>query len=165
MYASSRENVAIYCVRWLGRQRDTRRLRRHLEAYTLSSAGVAQHKTIYDAAEVNKATPAAYDELFAAQLRPELQISATRPRLHHLRTKQGRHEIDLIAELTGQRVVGIEVKASSAPTRDDAKHLRWLRDELGERFLAGIVLHTGPRIRARRANHRSANRGFVGIAT
>jgi hypothetical protein len=25
-------------------------------------------------------------------------------------------------------------------------HLRWLREELGERFLAGVVLHTGPRI-------------------
>ncbi len=70
---------------------------------------------------------------------------ATRPRLHHLRTEQGRHEIDLIAELAGQRVVGIEVKASAAPTREDAKHLRWLHNELGERFLAGIVLHTGPR--------------------
>lgn len=47
--------------------------------------------------------------------------------------------------MTPRRVVGIEVKASSAPTREDAKHLRWLHDELGERFLAGIVLHTGPR--------------------
>jgi hypothetical protein len=87
------------------------------------------------------------DTFVAAQLRPELASAATRPRLHHLRTEQGRHEIDLIAELAGQRVVGIEVKASAAPTaREDAKHLRWLREELGERFLAGIVLHTGPRV-------------------
>ena len=86
------------------------------------------------------------DTFVAAQLRPELAISATRPRLHHLRTEQGRHEIDLIAELAGGRVIGIEIKASAAPTaREDAKHLRWLRDELGERFLAGVVLHTGPR--------------------
>lgn len=189
----------------LGRRRDTQRLRRYLEAYALNSAGVTEHKTIYDAAQVNKATGSAYDELLAslliaenvpawtsnrlkrlvhrpkrylidaaliatalrldeqgvindgdllgrvldtfvaAQLRPELAISATRPRLHHLRTEQGRHEIDLIAELAGQRVIGIEVKAGSAPTLKDAKHLRWLHDELGERFLAGIVLHTGPR--------------------
>ena len=87
------------------------------------------------------------DTFVAAQLRAELEISATRPRLHHLRTEQGRHEIDLIAELAGPRVVGIEVKASAAPTaRRDAKHLRWLRDELGERFLAGVVLHTGSRV-------------------
>ncbi len=190
----------------LGRRRDTQRLRRYLQAYALNSAGVAEHKTIYDAAQINKVTATAYDDLLAglliaenvpawtsnrlkrlihrpkrylidaaliatalrldeqgtigdgdllgrildtfvaAQLRPELATSATRPRLHHLRTEQGRHEIDLIAELAGQRVVGIEVKASAAPTaREDAKHLRWLREELGERFLAGIVLHTGPR--------------------
>ncbi len=189
----------------LGRRRDFQRLRRYLQAYALNSAGVAEHKTIYDAAQINKATAAAYDELLAglliaedvpawtsnrlkrlvhrpkhylidaaliatalglneqgvldegdllgrildtfvaAQLRPELQISATRARLHHLRTEQGRHEIDLIAELPGRGVVGIEVKASAAPTaRRDAKHLSWLREELGERFLAGVVLHTGP---------------------
>jgi predicted AAA+ superfamily ATPase len=189
----------------LGRRRDPQRLRRYLQAYALNSAGVAEHKTIYDAALLNKATATAYDDLLAslliaeevpawtsnrlkrlvhrpkrylidaaliatalrldeqgviddgdllgrvldtfvaAQLRPELQISTTRPRLHHLRTEQGRHEIDLIAELAGGSVIGIEVKASSAPTLEDAKHLRWLHDELGERFIAGIVLHTGPR--------------------
>lgn len=26
----------------------------------------------------------------------------------------------------------------------DAVHLEWMRDRLGERFLAGVVLHTGP---------------------
>lgn len=51
----------------------------------------------------------------------------------------------MIAEFGGGRVVGFEVKASSAPGRDDAAHLRWLRDQLGDRFVAGVVLHTGPR--------------------
>ncbi|MBL8944098.1 MAG: hypothetical protein JNK45_13160, partial [Myxococcales bacterium] len=32
-----------------------------------------------------------------------------------------------------------------APGPDAAKHLAWLRDELGDRFVAGVVLHTGPR--------------------
>jgi len=189
----------------LGRRRDTQRLRRYLQAYALNSAGAAEHKTIYDAAQINKATATAYDELLAsllivedvpawtsnrlkrlvhrpkrylidaaliattlrldeqgviddgdllgrvldtfiaAQLRPELATSTARPRLHHLRTEQGRHEVDLIAELAGGRIIGIEVKAGAAPTaREDAKHLRWLREELGERFLAGVVLHTGP---------------------
>lgn len=82
----------------------------------------------------------------AAQLRPELAVSASRPRLHHLRTEQGGHEIDLLGELAGSRLVGIEVKASGSPTARDARHLAWLRDELGERFAAGVVLHTGPRL-------------------
>jgi predicted AAA+ superfamily ATPase len=40
-------------------------------------------------------------------------------------------------------VVGIEVKATTSPGTDSAKHLRWLRDRLGARFSAGVVLHLG----------------------
>jgi predicted AAA+ superfamily ATPase len=84
------------------------------------------------------------DTFVAAQLRPEIASSRRRPRLFHLREKNGRHEIDLLTELAGDRVVAIEVKATSAPTREDAAHLAWLRDRLDDRFLAGAVLHTGP---------------------
>ena len=80
-----------------------------------------------------------------AQIRPELELAGFTPRLYHLREKNGRHEIDLIAELSGGDVVAIEIKSSAAPTRSDARHLEWLREQLGERFLAGAVLHTGPR--------------------
>jgi predicted AAA+ superfamily ATPase len=86
------------------------------------------------------------DTFVVAQLRPEISRSATRPRLFHLRTAGGRHEIDLVAELGGQRVIGIEVKATSAPGADDAKHLKWLREELDGRFVAGVVFHTGPQL-------------------
>ena len=81
-----------------------------------------------------------------AQLRAELPTLHGRYRLHHLRTEQGRHEIDIVAELPGQKILGFEVKATSAPNRGDAKHLAWLRDELGDRFVAGAVLYTGPRV-------------------
>lgn len=85
------------------------------------------------------------DTFVAAQLRAEIAVAGTRPRLYHLRQEQGRHEVDLLAELAGQQLVGIEVKASAAPDREDARHLAWLRDQLGRRFVAGVVLHTGPR--------------------
>lgn len=49
------------------------------------------------------------------------------------------------AELGGGRIVAIEVKASSAPTPDDARHLATMRDRMGESFVAGVVFHTGPR--------------------
>jgi hypothetical protein len=39
----------------------------------------------------------------------------------------------------------MEVKATAAPRLEDARHIVWLRDRLGERFLGGVVLHTGPR--------------------
>jgi predicted AAA+ superfamily ATPase len=86
------------------------------------------------------------DTFVAAQLRPEVGISESRPRLHHLRTEGGRQEIDLIVELAGQRVIAIEIKASASPASDDARHIAWLRDKLGDRFVAGVVLHTGPRM-------------------
>lgn len=64
--------------------------------------------------------------------------------LLHLRDKGGRHEVDLIVEFPRRRVVGIEVKATAAPGLDDARHLIWLRDQLGDQFMGGVVLHTGP---------------------
>jgi predicted AAA+ superfamily ATPase len=85
------------------------------------------------------------DTFVAAQMRAELAVTATRPRLYHLRAHQGRHEIDLIAELSGGQLIGIEVKADAAPDREAARHLSWLRDQLGDRFIAGVILHTGQR--------------------
>lgn len=188
------------------RRRDAERLRRYFEAYALNSAGIADHKTIFDAAGVTKVTATAYERLLTqllvvdrmpswssnrlkrlvrgpkrylvdaallvaalrldaqgvlddgnvlgrlldtfvvAQLRPETVVAECEPRLHHLRTEGGRHEVDVVAELGGRRVIGIEVKASAAPTIADARHLRWLRDEIGDRFVVGVVLHTGPRV-------------------
>ena len=85
------------------------------------------------------------DTFVAAQLRAELAVSASRPRLYHLRTQSGREEIDVVAELGGERVIAIEVKADAAPGQRAGRHLKWLRARLGDRFVAGVVLHTGPR--------------------
>lgn len=186
------------------RGRDPARLRRYLEAYALNSAGLAEDKTLYDAAGIDRRTALSYEALLvnlqiadahpawtsnrlkrltltpkrylidpalvaaiigvsddavlrdgdllgrvldtfvAAQLRAEVDVARNRARLYHLRQEQGRHEIDLLAEVGAERVIGIEVKASSAPDGSSAAHLAWLRDQLGDRFLAGVVLHTGP---------------------
>lgn len=83
------------------------------------------------------------DTFVTAQLRAELTISLNDPALFHLREKSGDREIDLIVEYAGGWIVGIEIKSSSAPERRDARHLAWLRDELKDRFIRGIVLHTG----------------------
>jgi predicted AAA+ superfamily ATPase len=84
------------------------------------------------------------DTFVMAQLRAEATVSEAEPSLYHLRTEQGRHEIDIVVEYADGRAFGIEVKASSGPNRNDAKHLHWLRDELGDRFIGGVVLHSGP---------------------
>jgi predicted AAA+ superfamily ATPase len=79
-----------------------------------------------------------------SQIRAELPVSTSRPYLYHLRQSDGRHEIDLVAELGLERLIAYEVKATAAPRADDATHLTWLRESLGERFVAGVVFHTGP---------------------
>jgi hypothetical protein len=71
-----------------------------------------------------------------------------RPRLYHVRQEQGRFEIDLLAELGGGRFIAIEVKADAAPSSESSRHLVGLRDRFGDSFVAGIVLHTGPRVYA-----------------
>jgi uncharacterized protein len=189
----------------LHEDRDPHRLRLYFEALALNTAGLAQHKTLYDAAGIDHKTATAYERLLAdllvldilpawganrlsrmtrtgkrylvdtslvaaaldlderavlrdgdllgrtidtfvlAQIRPEVALTSARSRLHHLRTRDARHEIDLIAELAGADVVAVEITSSAAPTRSDARHMEWLREQLGERFLAGAVLHTGPR--------------------
>ena len=185
--------------------RDPRLLRRYFEALALNSAGLAESKTLYEAAGIDRKTAIAYERLLTnllvldtmpawmsnrlsrliksgkrylvdpsliaaalrldqaavlrdgdllgrvletfavAQMRPEVELSPSRPRLHHLRTRDGGHEVDLVAELSANSVVAIEIKATAAPAASDARHLVWMRDRLGERFLAGAVLHTGPR--------------------
>lgn len=188
------------------RKRDPVRLRRYFEAYALNSAGVTEHKTIFDAARVQQKTAVVYEELLerlfvleqvpawmtnrlsrlthgpkryvvdpalaahllrldapgvirdgnllgrmidtfvTAQLRPEVAISPHRIRRYHLRTEAGRHEVDIVLELGGDRVIGIEVKAGAAPDADEAKHLIWLREQLGDRFIAGVVFCSTPRV-------------------
>lgn len=74
------------------------------------------------------------------QLRP--QVDLVGGVLSHLRTGGGTREVDAIVEV-GNHVLGIEVKRGPRPTTTDARHLIWLRDELGDRFTQGYVVHTG----------------------
>ncbi|CAM3711996.1 ATP-binding protein [Isoptericola cucumis] len=83
------------------------------------------------------------DSFVAAQLRPLFRLSRTRTVAHHLRDSSGRHEVDLLLESRRGDVVGIEIKAGGGPSARDARHLAWLRDELGDAFRRGIVFHTG----------------------
>lgn len=84
-----------------------------------------------------------FDAFGTMQLRAEFAAASAHRVLHHLRVEGGRHEVDLVVDLGRNRVFGIEFKAGTAPTRHDARHLIWLRDELGSNFVGGVVLHSG----------------------
>lgn len=63
-------------------------------------------------------------------------------RVSHLRTKGGRHEVDLVVEADGG-VVAFEVKLSASINDPHVSHLRWLRGELGDNCIDVVVLNTG----------------------
>ena len=52
-------------------------------------------------------------------------------------------EVDLVVESAAGDVVGIEVKLAASAVASDARGLRLLRDKLGARFKAGIVVYSG----------------------
>jgi hypothetical protein len=65
--------------------------------------------------------------------------------MSHLRLEHGRREADVLLEAPDGRLVALEITASAAPTRAMARHLAWLGEQLGEAFVRGVLLHTGPR--------------------
>ena len=202
-HESYADQIVLRDVRTYGESPDAGRLQRYLQALAINSAGIAHHKTLYDAAGITRNTAFAYDALLrdlavidelgawssnrlkrlsrtpkryvvdagllvgilrvglddvlasgeligsvietfvVAQLRAEATASQTRYRLSHLRTSDGRREVDVIAELGGGRIVGIEIKAAAGVGHADARHLTWLSESLGDRFVGGVVLHTG----------------------
>jgi uncharacterized protein len=185
-------------------RRDPVLLRRYLQAVAANSAGVAEHKVIYDAAGISRISGVAYDSLLElqfvterlpawhsnrlnrltrspkryiiepalfgpllrvdtraiirdgdllgrtidsfvlSQLRPEVEAAQHRVQLSHLRHESGAREIDLVVEGRGGMIIAIEIKSNASPDANDAKHLAWFRDQIGDRFAAGIVFHTGP---------------------
>ncbi len=68
---------------------------------------------------------------------------AAEAEVRHLRTKGGRHEVDLIIERPDGRIVAMEVKLASTVSDDDVKHLIWLRDRMGGDLLDAVVVTTG----------------------
>ncbi|WP_020496329.1 ATP-binding protein [Sciscionella marina] len=68
----------------------------------------------------------------------------------HLRTWRGEHEIDLIVERGDGKVVAIEVKLGKEPSDGELKHLKWLREQLGENLLDAVVVTTGQEAYRRR---------------
>ncbi len=146
-YESLLENLFVVeaLPAWLSNRmkRLTRAPKRHVvDAGLLAAAlGMEYRAVLTDAGILGRVI----ESFVVSQLRSELEVCRSRPRLFHLRESQGRREIDLVAELGGRGVVACEVKAGASVGPGDARHLAWFRDLLGERFVAGVVLHTGPR--------------------
>jgi uncharacterized protein len=84
---------------------------------------------------------ALFESLVALSVRVYAQ--AAEAKVGHLRTRGGRHEIDLIVERDDGKVVAIEVKLGRTPGAREVKHLNWLAKELGDDLLDAAVITTG----------------------
>jgi uncharacterized protein len=84
---------------------------------------------------------AAFEGLVALSVRVFAQ--ANDAQVGHVRTEGGRHEVDFVVE-SEHGVLALEAKLTSAVDDDDVKHLRWLRDRLGDECIDAAVVHTGP---------------------
>jgi predicted AAA+ superfamily ATPase len=61
----------------------------------------------------------------------------------HFRLHSGEREVDLIVERDDHRVLAIEVKPATVPSDRDLRHLRRLKDAIGDDLLDAIVITTG----------------------
>lgn len=76
------------------------------------------------------------------ELRRQLTWSEHRGDLFHFRDKAGR-EVDAVIETDGGKILAVEVKLGASIGRRQFSGLTHLRDALGPRFCAGIVMHGG----------------------
>ena len=76
------------------------------------------------------------------ELRRQASWGGERVQFHHFRTKEGA-EVDAVLERTGRRIAGVEVKLSGTVVAKDFRGLKKLREAVGSRFTAGVVLYDG----------------------
>jgi predicted AAA+ superfamily ATPase len=84
---------------------------------------------------------ALFESLVALSVRVYAQLS--RATVHHLRTRRGDREIDLVVARGDGRVVALEVKLSPSVADGDVKHLLWLREKMGADLRDAAVITTG----------------------
>lgn len=79
------------------------------------------------------------------ELRKQISWAEPQTALCHFRTAAGA-EVDLVLEKPDGSVGGVEVKVSASAAASDFAALQTLRDQLGKRFIAGVVLYTGDQL-------------------
>lgn len=63
--------------------------------------------------------------------------------VHHLRTRDGDHEVNLVVQRPDGRVLALEVKLGPNVDDHDVAHLRWLGRRLGPDLVDAAVITTG----------------------
>ncbi|MBI2494639.1 MAG: ATP-binding protein [Candidatus Rokubacteria bacterium] len=79
------------------------------------------------------------------ELRKQASWQEEHIRLYHFRTPKG-IEVDVVVELEGNEVIGIEVTRSQTVTGEDFRGLNELARIAGRRFRAGVILYLGRKV-------------------
>ena len=112
----------------------------------LPDSGLAAHLVGYDerrfAEDDSSLAGALFENFVASEVTKQATWCEADVTLHHFRTAGGR-EVDLVVEARDGAVAGIESKLGATVRERDFGGLRRLRDSLGARFRAGVVVHTG----------------------
>ncbi len=113
----------------------------------LPDSGLACNLVGYDErrfeADDTSLAGALFENFVASEVLKQASWCDTDVGLHHFRTAAG-SEIDLVIEARDGSLAGIESKLSTTVRARDFNALRHLRDRLGDRFRAGVVVYTGP---------------------
>lgn len=115
----------------------------------LVDSGLAAHLQGVDAARLSPVDPAGatmfgalLETFVVGEVRKQRGWAELPVEAYHFRTADG-VEVDLVLEAADGRVAALEIKASSQIDSRSARGLEYLRDRLGDRFVAGVVLTTG----------------------
>jgi uncharacterized protein len=110
----------------------------------LMSALTSADATRYAALDQGELAGMLLETFVVMELVKQRTWSRARADLYFYRDAQLR-EVDVVIETPAGDVAGVEVKAAASLGRADTRGLRFLRDKLGERFKAGVVLYNGAR--------------------
>lgn len=83
-----------------------------------------------------------FESFVVTELKKQATWSKKQVTLYYYRTLDG-IEVDILLEDRAGAIVGIEIKAAETVTAEDFKGLKHLQEKYKNRFLRGIVLHTG----------------------
>lgn len=116
----------------------------HSSKLHLVDSGMLAHLLTADERRIasdDQVTGKLMENFVAMELVKHRDWAQTDVRIHHYR--DGRDEIDLVLENRSGDIAAIEVKAGATLTARDWRALAKLRDRVGGRFRAGIVIHAG----------------------
>jgi predicted AAA+ superfamily ATPase len=108
----------------------------------LYSGLVGVEEARYSAPDQGAIAGMLFETLAAMEIVEQATRSETRVQLFFYRDTDLR-EVDLVIESAAGDVVGIETKSAASVGSADSRSLRYLRDKLGSRFKAGVVIYTG----------------------